>query len=371
MRDIKDAMPVPSRKVAYMWMDAARAIAAILVVLGHVRDHLVQTTGVIGWSPFLFITGLAHEAVIVFFVLSGYWIGRSVFRDVETKNFWRDYIIARCTRLYIVLIPAIALTAALDFIGSSILQLPFYDDGGGSLSFHGFDDGTHSLKTLFGNLAYLQFAIRSYGSNSVLWSISFEFWFYMWFPAVLLAARGRYRVVLLSLLFGFINPSLFFYFLIWGLGVCMFLLDKKMSGGEGQRKFIGSWVYLIVALFLMVLSLLASDKVPVRVSDLMLGFTTVAVFLGLLQFKGKIIEPFYPIATYGKYASYSLYATHFPISIFIAASLESARRPIGINSVFLVFFVVLTCIVVSLIFAHLTEARTGQIKEKIEEFFLR
>ena len=42
---------------------------------------------------------------------------------------------------------------------------------------------TIGLPTLLGNLAFLQdFFARPYGSNGPLWSLSYEFWFYLVFP---------------------------------------------------------------------------------------------------------------------------------------------------------------------------------------------
>ena len=66
---------------------------------------------------------LAHLAVMAFFVLSGYII-MHVSLDTENSS---EYFKDRVTRIYFVLVPAVILTAVLDYIGSSAAP-DFYKD---------------------------------------------------------------------------------------------------------------------------------------------------------------------------------------------------------------------------------------------------
>ena len=74
----------------YIHLELARGIAAIVVVLSHLSAFilvdfpLVQNPSVLTKAVY-FICGLGHEAVMVFFVLSGFLITRSI---ANTKN-WR------------------------------------------------------------------------------------------------------------------------------------------------------------------------------------------------------------------------------------------------------------------------------------------
>ena len=64
------------------------------------------------WKAFEFIVGQGHTAVIIFFVLSGYLVGKHVYLAFNTGRWsWREYAIKRLSRLWIVLIPALILTA--------------------------------------------------------------------------------------------------------------------------------------------------------------------------------------------------------------------------------------------------------------------
>src|SRR5262249_13058869 len=63
-------------------------------------------------------TSFGHDAVIIFFVLSGYFISSSVIRDCAKGRWsWRRYAINRLTRLYLVLLPGLLLTVFWDKLG--------------------------------------------------------------------------------------------------------------------------------------------------------------------------------------------------------------------------------------------------------------
>ena len=62
--------------------------------------------GLVG-KAFYFVSNYGHTAVIVFFLLSGYFVGGSVLRQVEAGTWsWQRYLTERMSRLWIVLIPA-------------------------------------------------------------------------------------------------------------------------------------------------------------------------------------------------------------------------------------------------------------------------
>jgi len=65
------------------------------------------------------VTGLGHEAVMVFFVLSGFLISLSVFRSLQAGRWnWLAYTLSRLTRLYVVLVPALILCTLWDMCGT-------------------------------------------------------------------------------------------------------------------------------------------------------------------------------------------------------------------------------------------------------------
>src|SRR5690606_14576062 len=111
---------------ASTFFDLVRFVAAVLVVMEHLASRLLVGYGYlempgVGVQVLYLLNLLGGPAVIVFFVLSGLFISRTVYRAYAgSRGFvWRDYLIARASRLYIVLVPALALTWLLDIPASA------------------------------------------------------------------------------------------------------------------------------------------------------------------------------------------------------------------------------------------------------------
>lgn len=104
-------------------LDLVRGVSAIIVLLAHVRGFVLVDYGEVEGAgtftrAFYFATGVHHEAVMVFFVLSGYFVGGSVLESLRAGRFRpANYALARLSRLWVVLIPALLLTLGADFSG--------------------------------------------------------------------------------------------------------------------------------------------------------------------------------------------------------------------------------------------------------------
>ena len=103
-------------------LDITRGIAALLVFLSHARGYLFIDYNQIPVNEvnvfikiFYFITGLGHESVMIFFVLSGFLVAGSVQRSFNNNIFsWGYYLVNRLSRLWIVFIPSLLLTLFWD-----------------------------------------------------------------------------------------------------------------------------------------------------------------------------------------------------------------------------------------------------------------
>ena len=98
-------------------------VSALAVLVGHLRAFLfvpyphVQSPGFL-LKLFYLLTGFGHEAVMVFFVLSGYLVGSGVVEKVRAGVFsWKPYLVNRISRLYPVLLGTLLLAWLLDCIG--------------------------------------------------------------------------------------------------------------------------------------------------------------------------------------------------------------------------------------------------------------
>ena len=224
-------------------LDLLRALAAILVMMGHVRGLFfvdfgqVEDKGLIVQAIY-FATALGHEAVMVFFVLSGYFIAGNVLRALARAGWsWSWYLVRRVSRLHIVLLPALVAGLLLDHLGLSL----FGTDGpyGAVEAYRAIIPvpvaDRLDVVTFLGNAFYLQEIITPpLGSNGPLWSLSYEFWYYLAFPCLALAAIGGggpgRRIAWLAgaaAILAATGPTIALYFLIWLSGVVVLAFPGK------------------------------------------------------------------------------------------------------------------------------------------------
>ena len=104
-----------------MVISLLRGLAAIEVAAAHLRAHAFPGYSTVAeptlWFQALaFVTGFAHQAVVVFFVLSGWLVGGSLLNKAGQERAIKHYAIDRLTRLWIVLIPTFVLILAAALI---------------------------------------------------------------------------------------------------------------------------------------------------------------------------------------------------------------------------------------------------------------
>jgi peptidoglycan/LPS O-acetylase OafA/YrhL len=185
-----------------VFLDLMRFSAAVVVLLHHLTSAELN-------SILPHVT-LGHEAVVVFFVMSGFVIAYVVHgreRSVE------QYAAARLGRLYSVVLPALVLTFALDHFGRAAWPALYA----------GWPDD-HALARLAVNGLFLQ---QNWNltvmplSNGPFWSLGYEFWYYVIFgAAVLWRGRAGMAAALLACLLA--GPRIVAAFPIWLLGVWAF-----------------------------------------------------------------------------------------------------------------------------------------------------
>ena len=212
-----------------MRLEALRGFAAFYVVLFHVLPKEIPVFGI---NPGL-IFRFGPEAVIIFFVLSGFVI-KFTYEKSKDKSF-RYYFVRRFIRLYIPLFFIFLLGYLIKCYGEGGLANPEW-------------------KSLVGNIFMLQDVISqkpnvispAYMGNGVLWSLSYEWWFYMlffllaskikseklnkWVNIIVIAAAVSY------FFYPFIVNRLVMYFAIWWIGVRF--AETYLNGGQFTIKSI-------------------------------------------------------------------------------------------------------------------------------------
>jgi len=220
-------------------LEALRGFAAIYVVFFHLLPQKIYLLGINIGMIFRF----GPEAVIVFFVLSGFVIKYTYTRSLD-KSF-KYYFTRRFIRLYIPLF----FIFLLGYLIKSYAEGSLADPNWG---------------TLLGNLFMLQDVISlkpnvisaTYMGNGVLWSLSYEWWFYMlffvlvngisthrlnkWVSIFTIVAAASY------LIYPFVLNRLVMYFAIWWIGARF--ADTYMKGEKYSFKSVMPYFYVLLTI---------------------------------------------------------------------------------------------------------------------------
>lgn len=325
-------------------LDLLRGVAALLVLAGHARAYIFQSyfdleqAGIqagIAIRVFYFVTGLGHQAVMIFFALSGFLVGGKALDDILRQRFsWTRYLLRRLTRLWIVIVPTLLLTVLFDSIGLWLTSGTGYDGRYYELYLSGPRgpvDLDHSLLTLLGNLAFLQtIAVPTFGSNSPMWSLANEFWYYVVFPlaAWLSVARigaiGRLTGLAVLLVLVVMLPTwLLEGGVIWVAGAAAAWCSRQPS----LAGYLRSLPFRTAAVTLLVIPLVVSKIPAVGLGDLGLGIA-VALALPVLAYLPSPGGTFTAIARASSEVSYTLYLTHFPLlTLIVMTGIAPAKWP--------------------------------------------
>ncbi len=310
-------------------LDLIRGVSAVAVLLYHLRglyfvDYEFLQHRTLMKTALYAVTGYGHQAVMVFFVLSGYFIGTSVMESVGKQQWsWHVYLVSRITRLQLVLFPSLVLGAIWDQIGMRIPQAaPLYYDA--LYKFYVASVAMRStVPVFFWNFFFLQSVVSPvFGSNGPLWSLSYEFWYYIIFPALFLAAVAgagiRKRVLYAGLalfLLMFVGPQIRLYFLIWLAGVLVGRLQQitKFRSSSPLLPLFGGMIF--VGALAWSRTHMASTELA---TDCIVGFCFALWLYALLLGSREDASPAYAHGA-KKLAgfSYTLYLTHFPALLLL------------------------------------------------------
>ena len=360
---------------ASLCLDFIRGSAALAVLCGHIRglmfvdSHKIKNGLTSMLRAIYFMTSLGHQAVMIFFVLSGFLVSSSVIKARAGGCWsWRWYLTNRLTRLYIVLLPALLLGGAFDRMG-----LHFFGSGG----IYGGHAGNSviyfavarrlGIKEFCGNLFFLQtIVVPTMGSNGALWSLANEFWYYLIFAFVSAAIyekrAGASGFSLFCALFSayFCGRQIMLYFLIWLMGVALNFFPL------GIRKR-GILTLVSAGIFLMSLLVAKANILSGWWSDFTVGLATTVFIFTLLQHRNPIGKNGFSKSVHILSSiSYTVYLVHLPFVVFLASFMLSkydTRWQPDIVHLSYGVGVVTLAVGYSWILASFTEARTSKARE--------
>jgi diketogulonate reductase-like aldo/keto reductase/peptidoglycan/LPS O-acetylase OafA/YrhL len=367
------------------WLDLARGLAAVEVLAFHSYQlmFMEQLPGPdydpairLAYSVFWTLSGHGGDAVLVFFVLSGYLVGGpALVRCLHGKLSAVDYFSARLARLYIVVIPALTISFCAYI---STRQLPGW--GGFVASHQDLYDSARVFLAPVGpsaaicNGLFLQTIVCSeFAGNVALWSLSNEFWYYLLFFALLSVRKAPAYVLLIVAIFGLfmvaerhdptgthIGLKFFFFFAIWCLGVlvyavitpawawcCGFLVILAGAYGLSIKGLLPHWAAIVVAVGL------GTAAFIVFIERLKIPLPS---FLGF----GRNLAKF----------SFSLYAIHYPILLLLNVAARE-RRDFTLASLALDATFIMLCLLLAVAFYLLFESRTSAARDWLKAVMVR
>ncbi len=367
-------------------LDALRWIAAFTVMLAHLDVRLIKPETVfdmhapaghfslLGHYAWIFAAGFAHKAVMAFFVMSGWLVGGKVLKQVleHGELDLGRYYFDRLARLWIVLLPALALTYLLDGVGSGLAA--------GHEIYARFESNRTPAEFVCNALFLQMVRCHELGSNVALWSLANEFWYYSLWPLLLAPLAKRWSPSIRWTLFAMgcaLAALLAFqrygdypvlpYFMIWAIGAGAKLISAPVTRSPLRAAAVLGAV--LIASRVGDGTRLVSIAGWYLVTDLSVAICLANLLVSLAHWKGDVPRALdLPLHRFLADRSYSLYAVHVPIIMVFCALLQShfgvgwqMSRFAPMTWVLLPCIALVTLLCAGL-FAQLTELRTADIK---------
>ena len=326
-------------------LDALRGGAALYVVCSHAailmttrfwEARSMHSLPLQAMAVVMYIFAYGHQAVILFFVLSGFCIH---FRqaqalhnrpasEVYAQFRIRTYFVRRWRRIVPPFYFALVFTAFIDWITRLINPSFLFHLTGNKLADQILAQN-NTLSMFVGNVFFMQgLTYPPFGNNTPLWSLSYEFFLYALYPVFLklrctLGKRGSLMLVgflsTLAVVCGYVLPqnrffllSVIAYWFIWVLGA--FAAEKYVAKQKLPKPFRN--IYVLG--FMAILWLATIHILPAVLSDTFgAAFCTLFILYALDRLcmpldavsNGNIMRTMTRIGAF----SYSLYLTHVPV----------------------------------------------------------
>ncbi len=193
------------------YLNGMRALAALTVLFIHTSGQLslfgIQLASI----------GIHHDAVTVFFVLSGFVVA---YAAAERDKSGFTFTVNRAARIASVALPAIALTLVIDIWFSQIGRL---------------DAATEAQLTdiprFVGICATMSGFLWSWNdycfSNGPYWSLAYEVWFYLAFGVAFFASTKTLKILGTLTVLAIMGPKMIALMPCWLFGVFVYWLSRR------------------------------------------------------------------------------------------------------------------------------------------------
>ncbi len=335
------------------YLNLLRIAAALAVFFAHLCIWRLSC-GLFSHVPYF-----GDDGVVAFFVLSGYVIAYTADVKDDTPG---KYAISRLTRIYSVVIPAIGLTIALEWVGTMMFPR-IYDSIYDSYQFH------HLWLYL---PLWLSFSSESWHlnepifTNGAFWSLCFEVWFYIGF-AIWQFLPGTRKAIGLAGVLLLVGPKIALLSILWLFGAGSYRLQRQISLSRRTARLLAAmtllafvgviWSGIDVRLSAVVNTWLGGyPEAHLQMAWKMPGYSVLALLLAanLFVMRFATMDIFATIARpLGFVASFtfSLYIVHLPLLRFYTALLAPKTSSVALPA--------LLTVATAAVFAQFTERRAG------------
>lgn len=382
-----------------VWLDLFRWVAAFAVVLTHMNAIFyvkVMTLPASQRSPahlaLAVLSGWGRPAVMVFFVLSGYLVGGGSWRRYRRTGRFAvgDYMVARLSRLWLVVLPGLAVVAGLFLLGTGSLG------GTASGTYAQYTDeiasAQVSLDAFICNALFLQTAFcPNFAGDGALWSLFNEFWYYCGWCALMTALVSRRPAlrlglpllalaVLLGLSFlqaqslGKPRDDLLIYSSIWLLGVVAAANNDRVPA---LKPAIAAVIFAGCLLVWRIR--LSPPDIDNRfglelVGDALVALAFAHLLIAMQRSRRLPSPPFVQLHVALATFSFSLYVLHEPVLFTYNAALRRFSGlgrmivPRTLDDYLVGASAAALCVLIAFIFGWFTERRTVPVRNAVSRW---
>jgi peptidoglycan/LPS O-acetylase OafA/YrhL len=321
-------------------LEAIRGFTAVYVIIGHTLKKGIVVAGI----DFSFFFKFGQEAVILFFILSGFVIEYS-FTKSKDKSF-KTYFLKRFLRIYLPLFCVYLLNYFIYFFNkSNTINIDWYN-------FIGNIFMLQDMSSLKPNVIATPFL-----GNLPLWSLSYEWWFYMlYFPIVMFikdkSSSFVYVLGVISALTYIIYPNFinreFCYFVIWWGGVVLarcYAENNEIKFSDLKNLIL---ILFVIIVILSVNAILNYDGKSIGISPILeirhFVFALILILIAVKWYKMKWIYFDFIFGIFKKVApiSYCLYISHY----FLISNANYLDNVVSNSTIKLIIYIT-NCVIIS------------------------
>lgn len=332
-------------------LDALRGLLAICVVIYHI-PRISNTVGLPYFAEWA-ILNRGHEAVLVFFSLSGYLIIGLLYQEKHTRGAIsiKDFYVRRALRLYPVYYLVLFFGLFFYHYLLPVLGQPFEVDYS---IMEGIAWNVGFLPNVF-NTLYKPGAILT-----VLWSIGIEEQFYLFIAPLLsyLSINKYFKCLLILTISYFIIFSIgvfpvlrkfdFLYFFMSGAGIIA-VLEKRGFKLHFKYFALRCSVYLLFFVYFTTDLLRFDERIIANIFELVLfnmliinisNESKISISYKMLDFLGKI--------------SFGIYMYHMIVVTFVLFIFMEISKFISMNEIIVILLINILSILGTVLISHLS-----------------